>query len=200
GEAACVSLHGANRLGSNSAAECLVWGKITGKESADYAMKTNSFPAVSEGKIEEERQRVFEGLLKKDGRENPYQIKRELREVMDRHVGVFRTGEDLRTGLARVKELKERFKRIYVKDKSVRYNSNLVHVLELENLLDLAEVLVTGALTREESRGGHARRDFAKRDDEKWLKHTLAFWTPEGPRLDYSKVTINMWTPVERKY
>jgi succinate dehydrogenase / fumarate reductase flavoprotein subunit len=75
-----------------------------------------------------------------------------------------------------------------------------VHVLELENLLDLAEVLVAGALTRQESRGGHARRDFTTRDDDKWLKHTMAYWTPDGPRLDYGKVNISIWKPVERKY
>jgi succinate dehydrogenase / fumarate reductase flavoprotein subunit len=146
------------------------------------------------------QRRVFEEILRKDGRENPYQIKRELRELMDKYVAVFRTGEELKTGLSKIVELKERFKRICVKDKGPGYNSNLVHVLELENLLDLAEVMVTGALTREESRGAHARRDFPKRNDEVWLKHTLAFWSPEGPRLEYKKVNITTWKPVERKY
>jgi succinate dehydrogenase / fumarate reductase flavoprotein subunit len=200
GEAACVSLHGANRLGSNSTAECLVWGKITGKECAEYVMKSGSVADVPQPAVDMAQRRVFEEILRKDGRENPYQIKRELRELMDKYVAVFRTGEELKTGLSKIVELKERFKRICVKDKGPGYNSNLVHVLELENLLDLAEVMVTGALTREESRGAHARRDFPKRNDEVWLKHTLAFWSPEGPRLEYKKVNITTWKPVERKY
>ncbi|MCX5801798.1 MAG: succinate dehydrogenase/fumarate reductase flavoprotein subunit [Candidatus Eisenbacteria bacterium] len=200
GEAACVSLHGANRLGANSTAECLVWGKITGKECADYVMKSGPAAAIPKAAVDVEQRRIFEEVLKKDGRENPYLIKRELREVMDKYVGVFRTGEELKTALSKIVELKERFKRIYVKDKSHSYNSNLVHVLELENLLDLAEVMVTGGLTREESRGAHARRDFKTRNDDVWLKHTLAFWSPEGPRLEYKKVKITTWKPVERKY
>jgi succinate dehydrogenase / fumarate reductase flavoprotein subunit len=200
GEAACVSLHGANRLGSNSTAECLVWGKITGKDMADYVMKTNTMPDVPQAKVEAERKKIFEDVLKREGRENPYLLKRELREAMDRYVGVFRTGEELKTAQTKVRELKERYKKVYVKDKSPRYNTNLVHVLELENLLDLAEVLVSGALARQESRGAHARRDFAKRDDDKWLKHTMAHWTPDGPRFDYGKVDISIWKPVERKY
>ncbi len=200
GEVACVSLHGANRLGSNSTAECLVWGRITGEESAQYALKTNAMPEVPESEVEKERSRVFDDILKREGRENPYELKRELRELMDRHVGVFRTGEGLKTALDTIVELKKRFARTYVKDKSLSYNSNLVHVLELENLIDLAEVMVAGALARQESRGGHARRDFPKRNDEDWLKHTFAFWTPEGPRLEYGEANITTWKPVERKY
>jgi succinate dehydrogenase / fumarate reductase flavoprotein subunit len=200
GEAACVSLHGANRLGSNSTAECLVWGRITGEESGQYALKTKAMPEVPESEVERERSRIFEDILKREGRENPYELKRELRELMDKHVGVFRTGEGLKTALDTIVELKKRFARTYVKDKSLSYNSNLVHVLELENLLDLAEVMVAGGLAREESRGGHARRDFPKRNDEDWLKHTFAFWAPEGPRLEYGEANITTWKPVERKY
>ncbi len=200
GEAACVSLHGANRLGSNSTAECLVWGRISGQDSAEYSMKEKSVPEVPQAMVEAEEKRVFGELLGREGRENPYQIKRELREMMDKHVAVFRTGDGLKTALSKVKELKERFKRVSVKDKSRSYNSNLVHVLEIENLLDLAEVTVLGALTREESRGAHARRDFKTRDDEKWLKHTFATHTADGPKLDYGKVNVTMWKPIERKY
>jgi len=200
GEAACVSLHGANRLGSNSTAECLVWGKITGRESAKYVMAKGPIADPPMAAVDADQRKVFDEVLKKDGRENPYQIKKELREAMDKYVGVFRTGEELKMALSKIKELKDRYKKIYVKDKSVSYNSNLIHVLELENLLDLAEIMVTGALTREESRGAHARRDFKTRNDEVWLKHTLAFWSPEGPRFEYKKVNITTWKPVERKY
>src|SRR5665811_782759 len=99
-----------------------------------------------------------------------------------------------------VREIRDRAERAPVADQSRIYNSNLIHALELENLLDLAEVTVAGALAREESRGAHARRDFATRDDESWLKHTLAFHAVAGPRFEHKPVTIDMWLPVERKY
>jgi succinate dehydrogenase / fumarate reductase flavoprotein subunit len=119
---------------------------------------------------------------------------------MDEHVGVFRTGEGLAAALAAVRDLRTRSRRAPVNDKGRTYNSNLFHALELENLLDLAEVTVAGALARQESRGAHARRDFTTRDDEKWLRHTLAWWTEAGPRFDHKPVTITTWKPVERKY
>lgn len=200
GEAACVSLHGANRLGSNSTAECLVWGGITGAEAAKYLSNGVEMHGLSASRIADEEKRVFGDILGNDGEENPYDIKRELREMMDVKLGVFRTAGEIKEMEAKVEELKGRFKRIRVQDKHRSYNSNLVHVLELANLLDLAEAMVKGALAREESRGAHARRDFPARDDDKWLKHTLATWTPDGPKLDYKDVVINTWKPVERKY
>ena len=139
-------------------------------------------------------------ILARTGKENLYELRRLLRATMDSNVGVFRTGEGLAKALATIKELRVRAKSAPVADKSKVYNSNLIHALEFENLLDLAEVTVDGALARQESRGAHARRDFDKRDDEKWLKHTLAFCTEAGPRLEYKGVTIDRWTPVERKY
>jgi succinate dehydrogenase / fumarate reductase flavoprotein subunit len=138
--------------------------------------------------------------MTQNGSENLYDIRKELRSCMDTHVGVFRTGKELSQGLDIIKSLRKRYANIRIDDKSAIYNTNLYHALELENLLDLAEVLVTGALTRTESRGGHARRDFADRDDANWLKHTLAFCTPQGLKLDYKPVTITNWQPVERKY
>ena len=120
--------------------------------------------------------------------------------TMDDDVGVFRNGDDLATALRRIREIRGRAQHAPVADKSRVYNSNLIHALELDNLVDLAEVTVAGALAREESRGAHARRDFPTRDDEKWLKHTLAFHTADGPRFDHKPVTIDMWKPVERKY
>jgi len=200
GEAACVSLHGANRLGSNSTAECLAWGGITGAEAAKFLSAGAGLTEVGEDKVKEEENRVFGEMMGRNGPENPYDIKRELREMMDANVAVFRTGADLEKMSAKVKELKGRFEKIRVQDKRRRYNSNLVHVLEIANLLELAEVMVTGAVERKESRGAHARRDFPTRDDDNWLKHTLANKTPEGPKLDYKKVNITTWKPVERKY
>jgi succinate dehydrogenase / fumarate reductase flavoprotein subunit len=200
GEAACVSLHGANRLGSNSTAECLVWGKITGAETGRYCQETSQAAAIPDSRVNAEYKRVFEDLPQKKGTENLYDIRRELRSCMDVNVGVFRTGQELSQGLEMIKSLRKRYANISLEDKSSVYNTNLYHALEVGNLLDLAEVMVTGALTRTESRGGHARRDYPVRDDEHWLKHTLATYTDKGPKLDYKPVTITTWQPVERKY
>jgi len=139
-------------------------------------------------------------LLARDGDQNLYELRRQLRATMDSKVGVFRNGPDLAQALAEVREIRARAQRAPVADKSRVYNSNLVHALELDNLVDLAEIAIAGALAREESRGAHARRDFTTRDDDKWLKHTLAFHDSPGPRFDYKPVTIDMWLPVERKY
>jgi succinate dehydrogenase / fumarate reductase flavoprotein subunit len=200
GEAACVSLHGANRLGSNSTAECLVWGKIAGGETGRYCMETEQPAPVPEKQVEKEYNRIFEELLNRKGTENLYDIRRELRSCMDVNVSVFRTGEELSRGLDSIRQLRKRYNGIRIDDKSPVYNTNLYHALEIENLLDLAQIMVTGALERTESRGGHARRDYPERDDKNWLRHTLAFFSEEGPRLDYKPVTITNWLPVERKY
>jgi len=200
GEAACVSLHGANRLGSNSTAECLVWGKITAQEAVKYIAEKKEFPPAPEDRFQTEEKRIFEDLLQAEGGESPYRIKQELRQTMDQYVGVFRTGEGLEKALSKIRELKQRFKNVFIKDKSRAFNTDLTTTLEVENLLDLAEVVVLGGLERKESRGAHARRDFPKRDDDNWLKHTLAYYTPEGPKLDYKPVNITTWKPIERKY
>jgi succinate dehydrogenase / fumarate reductase flavoprotein subunit len=200
GEAACVSLHGAHRLGSNSTGECLVFGGITGAEAGRYCNETKQAAPVPEAQVNAEHKRLFRDLLSQNGSENLYEIRRELRTCMDMHVGVFRTGPELSKGLDIIHSLRKRFANIRIDDKSSIYNTNLYHALETANLLDLAEVMVTGALTRTESRGGHARRDFPNRDDANWLKHTLAFFTEQGLKLDYKPVTITNWQPVERKY
>jgi len=200
GEAACVSLHGANRLGSNSTGECLVFGGITGAEAGRYCNETRQAPPVPEAQVNAEHKRLFHDLMSQNGSENLYEIRRELRKCMDMHVGVFRTGSELSKGLDIIHSLRKRFANIRIDDKSSVYNTNLYNALETANLLDLAEVMVTGALTRTESRGGHARRDYPDRDDENWLKHTLAFFTEQGLKLDYKSVTITNWQPVERKY
>jgi succinate dehydrogenase / fumarate reductase flavoprotein subunit len=199
GEAACVSLHGANRLGSNSTAECLVWGAIAGAEMAralDTLPAARSLPqdqlSRAEGRIDE--------FLSRTGGEDMYELRTRLRGTMDKNVGVFRTGEGLAEALETIREIRRRSAEAPVVDKSRIYNSNLFHALELENLIDLAEVTVMGALAREESRGAHARRDFTERDDDTWLRHTLVWKTEGEPRLDEKPVTITTWKPVERKY
>lgn len=200
GEVACTSMHGANRLGANSTAECLVWGGITGAEILKYLGTNPKMPDVPEDRAKAEEKRIFHDLMESEGNENPYQLKEELRQVMDFHMGVFRDGQEMSAGLDKVRELKKRFKNVKIEDKGRIYNSNLVNALELENLLLLSEAMIVSALAREESRGAHARRDFTTRDDDKWLKHTLVRFTDDGPKLDYKDVTITKWKPVERKY
>jgi len=200
GEVACHSMHGANRLGCNSTAECIVWGGITGGEMVKYVKSNPPLLDVPKEQVGAEQKRIYEDLLQKKGKENLYDIKRELRVAMDQHAGVYRTGEEMKAGLKKIQGLKLRFKDIYITDKGSVYNTNLINAMEVGNLLDLAEILVLAALTREESRGGHARNDFPTRDDEKWLKHTLVAYSEAGPKLSYKPVTITNWKPVERKY
>jgi succinate dehydrogenase / fumarate reductase flavoprotein subunit len=200
GEAACHSLHGANRLGCNSTAECLVWGGITGEQIALYLASDPKLSAAPAGAAKEEEKRVWQGLLQQEGTESPARLRRELRAVMDRHAGVFRDGPSMAAGLAKIRDLKDAFRRVRVQDKSRIYNSNLIQTLETGNMLDLAEVLLASALAREESRGGHARTDFQARDDEKFLAHTMAGYTGGPPKLSYKPVAITAWKPVERKY
>jgi succinate dehydrogenase / fumarate reductase flavoprotein subunit len=200
GEVACVSLHGANRLGSNSTAECLLWGGICGEEIVKYLKGTPAIANLPEDKVSAEQARIFDDLMKRDGGENPYDIRHELRDAVSKHLGVYRDGPSMQEGLDKVKALQERFKKITVKDKNQTYNTNLMNAMEIDNLLVLAEVCLKGALVREESRGGHARTDFTKRDDGKWLKHTLATYSDAGPVLSYKEVDISKWKPVERKY
>ncbi len=200
GEAACESLHGANRLGSNSTAECLVWGRITGDNAARYAAKQKTLPPLpEEGAFKEAEAKLF-NRFRADASESAYSLRGELQKIMDSEVAVYRTGSGLESALSKIKELKQRVTDIRVKDRGRIYNTDLLSALEVDNLLDLAEVVVAGALARTESRGAHSRRDFPQRDDGNWLKHTLAHYTPAGPRIEYIPVTITAWQPVERKY
>ena len=201
GEVACVGLHGANRLGSNSTAECLVWGKITGEKAARYAMNGKKLPDIPTQKFHDEEKRVFETTGNGDGSESVFAIRTELQRTMDHNVGVFRTGPDMKQALDKIKELRNRMRHVKVVDNSRIYNTNLIAVLETTNLIDLAETIVVGGIARTESRGAHSRTDFPTRDDASWLKHTMAHYNPAGePRLDYTPVNITMWKPVERKY
>jgi len=200
GEAACLSLHGANRLGANSTAECLVWGKTTGEQAAKYVAKQKSLPTPPrETILKEEEARVFH-KFKNNGKENIYALRKELQKTMDSQVAVFRNGSGLGSALKKIREIKERLPQASIKDRGRIYNTDLLSAMEVDNLLDLAEVIVTGALARTESRGAHARRDFPQRDDVNWLRHTLAYYTPTGPSLGYGPVAIVLWQPVERKY
>jgi len=198
GEAACVSVHGANRLGSNSTAICLVYGRLAGAAAAEYIQGFHGNGIPKEEVFKEER-RIFDETLRGTGDVSPYEVRDRLQEIMDRDAYVFRTGEGLARALREIRNLKARAYR-NVGDKEPQYNTNLLHVLELDSLLTAAELVVLGALAREESRGAHTRLDFPKRDDVNWLKHTLFHRTPDGPRVSYVPVRITKYRPEERKY
>ncbi|MEO0246182.1 MAG: succinate dehydrogenase/fumarate reductase flavoprotein subunit, partial [candidate division WOR-3 bacterium] len=126
--------------------------------------------------------------------------RKELRQTMDKYVGVFRDKEGLETAIKKIREIKERIKNVKINDKSLYYNTDLTSYLELENMVDVAEVVAVSAFERKESRGAHARRDYPKRDDVNYLKHTIAEYTKDGPKISYRDVKITIWKPVERKY
>jgi len=199
GECACVSVHGANRLGGNSLLETVVFGRRAGAAAAEYV---GGVPAanVSEALVSHEGDRIKAVLDRSDSGDSVARIRMEMGETMNRYVGMFRNEDDLKTAIAKVAELKERYKRVGVKDRSRVFNTSLLFHLELGNMLELAEAMAVAALHRKESRGAQFRRDFPQRDDEEWLKHVLVRCTPEGPSLDYSPVAITRWQPERRVY
>ena len=198
GEAACVSINGANRLGANSTSECLVFGKITGAEAAKFVAGRDHGSSPGE-KVMLEEGRVFDGIFHGRGGTNPYEVRDRVQKLMDNHAFVFRTGESLSLGLKGIRELQST-DYLHCDDQSRVYNTNLGHVLEIESMLAISEVVVAGALARTESRGAHSRRDYPKRDDANWLKHTLAYCGPDGPRLEYVPAKITKYQPAERHY
>jgi fumarate reductase flavoprotein subunit len=202
GESACVSINGANRLGSNSLTECLVFGARVGKQAAQDA--TEAKPPAEEplAKLADaEQERLVSTYLDKDGQgERIAPIRRDLQAAMERGAGVFRTEESLKEALEEVGKLLERYKAVRLDDRDRAFNTELVAALELENMLEVAETVLWAALERRESRGSHTRRDYPTRDDERFLKHSLAYAGPEGPRIDYGDVTITKWPAAERKY
>jgi len=202
GEAACVSINGANRLGSNSLTDCLVFGARVGRAAAEAGLEVtmsaeNPLAQMAE---EEERRLSVTYLEKTGGRERVAAIRRDLQHTMERGVGVFRTEESLKAGVEEVRTLHDRYRDLALDDRDRAFNTELVAALELENMLEVAATVVGAALERRESRGSHTRRDYPERDDDRYLKHSLAFSTPDGPRIDYGDVAITRWPPAERKY
>jgi succinate dehydrogenase / fumarate reductase flavoprotein subunit len=202
GESACVSIHGANRLGANSTAECLVYGRVVGEDVVQYLENEPRATSPSDARaISAEEDRVFKDLFRREeSSADVYSVKARLREVMDNSVYVFRDEAGLSEAVGRIKALRNEFRGVKVTDGGRVFNYNLQDVLEVGIMLELAEVVARGALNRRESRGGHARTDYPNRDDGNWLKHTLALRTDDGPSFSYSPVAITMWKPVERKY
>jgi succinate dehydrogenase / fumarate reductase flavoprotein subunit len=199
GECSCMSLHGANRLGTNSTAECLVFGAVSGEEAAKHAL-SHEFRELSREKVQEEEKRIFDDILGRNGDERVPVIRDEMRRLMNQKVWIFRTGKELESALRGIRSLKQRFKDITVEDKGKQFNTGLEGALQLDFTLDLAEVTIVSALARTESRGAHSRLDYPKRDDANWLKHTVARFTVDGPKLEYAPVTITKWPPVARTY
>ena len=198
GEVACVSVHGANRLGTNSLLDLLVFGKHSGLRAAEYANQA-TFQSLPSDAPDFARSQL-DGLLNSGGKERPAEIANEMKKVMNDHVGVFRTESGMQIAVDRIRELKEQFKHVRVDDHGRIYNTDLLNTWEIGNLLDLAEVTAVAALARQESRGAHAREDFPKRDDANWLKHSLA-WSCDGKiELRYKPVVIKNYQPKERVY
>ncbi|MHB1434803.1 MAG: FAD-binding protein [Thermoplasmata archaeon] len=198
GEAACVSIHGANRLGGNSLLETLVFGKQAGQWAAAYAEKAPA-SALTDAEIESVQAPIRAGSHRTEG-EDPQMLRTEMQATMDRYVGIYRNEADLLEGLRRIRALRARFENVRIVDQSRIYNLNMTDALETGHMLELAEVIVVGAFARTESRGAHSRVDYPKRDDAQWMKHTIATRTPQGPSLSYAPVSYTRWEPKERVY
>jgi len=200
GECACVSVHGANRLGTNSLLEASLFGRRAGKAMKRFLAETREFPELPADAAREAIDEV-ERLLSSSGSDRPVYIRTEMQEKMMAKCGIFRNAKDLSELRDELKELEERYKKnIKLDDKSRKFNFDLIEALELGHMIDFAEIIVSGALEREESRGAHFRVDFPERNDKKWLKHTLA-WKRNGKiEFDYKPVVITRFQPKERKY
>jgi len=202
GEVACVSMNGANRLGSNSLTECLVFGAAAGKAAAKYAVRLDSpsFGNPVQGEAMMEEKRIFDQLLKHEQGERISTIRTEMQNGMEKHVGIYRDENTLKEGCRIIGDLKTSLKNAIVEDKDHVYNTELVAALELDFMLDVAETMPYSAIQRRESRGAHYRTDYTKRDDTSFLKHSMAYKTTGPPRIEYSPVTITRWKPEERVY
>jgi fumarate reductase flavoprotein subunit len=202
GETACVSINGANRLGSNSLPECLVFGARAGRAAAEYASRAGPAPAVVEAQAADEIRRLEHDLLGRGpGTESIAVIRDEMQATMEEAAGIFRTGPEMTKGASRLAELQERVGNVGVADTSRSFNTELLAALELANMLDISECILRAGMQREESRGAHQRTDFPARDDERFLTHLLVHRNPDGTsRVERLPVTITRWPPGERVY
>jgi succinate dehydrogenase / fumarate reductase flavoprotein subunit len=199
GEVACVSVHGANRLGTNSLLDLIVFGKHAGLRAAEYAHGADYQPLPADPT--EFTRSQFDAIRNAQGNEKILEISSEMKAVMMDCVGMFRTGAGMQSALETVRKLRERYKHIPLHDQGNIFNTELINIWELGNLLEIAEVVTVSALARTESRGAHAREDYPKRDDANWLKHTLAWVKPNGEiELRYKPVVITKYQPKERVY
>jgi len=199
GECACVSVHGANRLGGNALMETITYGKRAGAHAADWAL-THTTVTVPPS-VEADSERELEELLDRTEGERPWSIRNELAETMHENFGVFRRDDQMRKQGRIVASLRERFENVVVEDKGQVFNNDLTQALELGFLLELAECMVVSGRARKESRGAHARPyDFPDRDDENYMRHTIVTWQEGAPKLNWKPVTVTKWQPMERTY
>jgi succinate dehydrogenase / fumarate reductase flavoprotein subunit len=199
GECACVSVHGANRLGGNALMETITYGKRSGAAAADWAL-THTTVAVPPS-VEADAQRELTELLDRRDGERPWRIRDELASTMHENFGVFRRESQMKEQERIVGYLRERYEKVVVEDKGDVFNNDLTQALELGFLLELADCMLVSGLARKESRGAHARPyDYPDRDDENYLKHTIVHWADGKPKLDWRPVTMTKWQPEERKY
>ncbi|MCA9974654.1 MAG: FAD-binding protein, partial [Anaerolineales bacterium] len=199
GECACVSVHGANRLGTNSLTDLVVFGRRAGKHMAEYVQTAPLEPLPDN--VADDIIARFERIRNNTGSVKPYELRQQMQRAMTEGVSVFRTEETINEALEKLQQLRQAYGSIQVEDKSKQFNSDLLEAWELGCLLELAEVTAVSAVARQESRGGHARDDFPERDDEKWLKHTLCHKDADGTyRLTYKPVTLGRYEPKPRVY
>jgi len=199
GEVACVSVHGANRLGGNALMETITYGKRAGRHAAEWALSAAAVEVPESA--ERDAERDLGELLGRTEGERPWSIRDELASTMHENFGVFRREEQMQRQGEIVAGLRERYERVLVEDKGAVFNNDLTQALELEFMLELADCMVVCGLERKESRGAHARPyDYPDRDDERFMRHTLVTWEDGGPRLDWKPVTVTKWEPQERKY
>ena len=199
GECACVSVHGANRLGGNALMETITFGKRAGRHAAEWALSHTTVTVPPS--LETDAERELRALLDRADGERPWQIRNELAETMHENFGVFRREEQMERQGEIVAELRERYDRIVIDDKGNVFNNDLTQALELGFLLELADCMVVSGIARKESRGAHARPDdFPDRNDENYMKHTLVRWDGERPQLEWKPVTVTKWEPMERTY
>ena len=194
GECACVGVHGANRLGGNSLLECAVFGRRAGEAAAGFAKVASQQP-VSQSLLADHQNLINDLAGRSGGEDSIGSVRRELAATMHQQVGLYRDGQGLGEALEKVKELKARYGRVAIPSAEGAYNPALATLLELGNMLDVAQVIVASALARTESRGAHFRTDFPERDDANWSQHTIAAYGPEEPSLTYKPVVITQWRP-----
>jgi succinate dehydrogenase / fumarate reductase flavoprotein subunit len=198
GECACVSVHGANRLGTNSLVDLVVFGRRAGISMGTYARETDSVPAPKDN--DAEAREFIESLSKSGKTLHGEKIRREMQSVMMEKIGIYRNGRDMGQAIERLSRLRDRFSEVGIQDRGKRFNTDLTEIIELRNLLDLAFLTAHAAHNRQESRGAHSREDFPDRDDRNWLKHSLIWMGGEGVRMGYRSVDVSKWQPKPRKY
>lgn len=199
GEAACVSVHGANRLGSNSLLECIVYGRRTGAAIAQF-VQNRKLPDLDETRYRGVAQQQLQSLLDQPGTCRIHELRQAFQDCMTQYCGVFRTAELMQEGLTQLRSLQERYSQIYLDDKGKLWNTEVIEALELRSLMIVGEIILTSALHRQESRGAHFREDYPERDDSRFLKHTMAYYSVAGIDLSYRPVCITLFQPQERKY